>query len=102
MSSSGWWGLSSKAIEVVAYKTSHRGIRPSCSRARSQVGCPKLEGHSSGEQAPARCTSLGLSTIQSETAWASCEEAPDKLQGRGCKRGNTTHEANSTKAAPRT
>ena len=52
------------------------------------------------EQVPARYTSMRPSAIQTETAWASCEEAPDKLQGRGCKKGNTTHGASSTRAAP--
>ena len=90
---------------MLAYKASrHCGVMPLCFQARSQVSSPKLEGHNfpafststcrtrnSCEQAPAHYTSMRPSAIQSETAWASCEEAPDKLQGRGCKKGDTTH-----------
>ena len=94
---------------MLAYEANHCGVMPLCFQARSQVSSPKLEGHNfpafststcrtrnSCEQAPAHYTSTRLSAIRSETAWASCEEAPDKLQGRGCKKGNTTHGASST------
>ena len=43
------------------------------------------------------CTSMRLSAIQSETAKTGCEKAPDKLQGRCCKKSNTRHKADSTR-----
>ena len=39
------------------------------------------------------------SAIQGEIAKAGCETTPDELLGRRCRKGNTEHEAGSTKAA---
>ena len=78
--------------KVAAYSASRRRVVPSYSQALSQVGSPKLEGHSiPGYHAlrsarrgnhvsrSQRYTSMRFLAIQSETVQASCEEAPDKL-----------------------